>query len=151
LEDKLTPDQAADLVQSRPQKKPEGLRGDLMSDNTLADSASNLAAEGQRAARRGLQAAREHLDNVKDQVGERLDDLRDAAKRTGSKVRQSAREQYEARSEQIRAGYQKAQENVGEWSDDLTDYVRENPGRSLLIAAGVGFAVGLLVRGFRRD
>jgi ElaB/YqjD/DUF883 family membrane-anchored ribosome-binding protein len=35
-------------------------------------------------------------------------------------------------------------------SDNVNEYVRENPGKSILIAAGVGFVIGLLVRGNRR-
>ncbi|MFN7990311.1 MAG: hypothetical protein U0529_22780 [Thermoanaerobaculia bacterium] len=36
-----------------------------------------------------------------------------------------------------------------EWSevtDKVTDYVKENPGKSIAIALGVGFALGLLLR-----
>ena len=36
-----------------------------------------------------------------------------------------------------------------EWNevtDKVTDYVRENPGKSIAIALGVGFALGLLFR-----
>ena len=32
-------------------------------------------------------------------------------------------------------------------SDQVSTYVRENPGKSVLIAAGVGFLLGLLFRG----
>jgi len=41
--------------------------------------------------------------------------------------------------------------DVDKISADVTDYVRENPGKSLLIAAGVGFVVGLLLRRNRED
>ncbi len=33
-----------------------------------------------------------------------------------------------------------------EVTDKATDYVRQNPGKSLAIALGVGFALGLLLR-----
>ena len=36
-----------------------------------------------------------------------------------------------------------------EWNevtDKVTDYVKENPGKSIAIALGVGFALGLLLR-----
>ena len=35
-------------------------------------------------------------------------------------------------------------------TDNVNEYVRENPGKSILIAAGVGFLIGMLVRGGRR-
>jgi ElaB/YqjD/DUF883 family membrane-anchored ribosome-binding protein len=31
-------------------------------------------------------------------------------------------------------------------SSDVNDFVQENPGRAVLLAAGVGFLIGLLVR-----
>jgi len=95
--------------------------------------------------------ARETGEKVRDYAREQSDKAREYAREQGDKAREFAREQYEARSEQVRRGYSVAKENVSEWSDDLTDYVRENPGRSLLAAAGVGFLLGLLVRSIRRD
>ena len=112
--------------------------------------------------RRGVAAAREQAQEVSEAMNEKIADLGATARRTGEKAREYAREQgekarefareqYEARAEQLRKGYSQVKENVSEWSDDLTDYVRENPGRSLLAAAGVGFLLGILVRSIRRD
>ncbi len=36
--------------------------------------------------------------------------------------------------------------DVKEMRDDAVDYIRRNPGKSILIALAVGFAVGYLVR-----
>ena len=36
--------------------------------------------------------------------------------------------------------------DVKEVRDDVVDYIRRNPGKSILIAIGVGFALGFLVR-----
>lgn len=38
------------------------------------------------------------------------------------------------------------QERAREWNRDLDDFIRGNPGRALLIAAAIGFAIGLLFR-----
>ncbi len=97
------------------------------------------------------QAARKAGEKARDYAREQGEKARDYAREQGEKAREYAREQYELRSEQMRRGYSQAKEQAGEWSDDLTDYVRENPGRSLLAAAGVGFLLGLLVRSVRRD
>ena len=43
----------------------------------------------------------------------------------------------------------RTQDQAREWSRDLDDFVQDNPGRALLIAAAVGFVIGLLFR--RRD
>lgn len=58
-------------------------------------------------------------------------------------------------------GYEKAQARVTEWHEKVADtslkdietsvgdYVKSNPGKSVLIAAGVGFVAGFLLRGGR--
>ena len=50
----------------------------------------------------------------------------------------------------VRAGYQRVRRDAGQVTDNVNEYVRENPGKSILIAAGVGFLIGMLVRGGRR-
>jgi ElaB/YqjD/DUF883 family membrane-anchored ribosome-binding protein len=40
---------------------------------------------------------------------------------------------------------------VGNLSDDVGDYVRDNPARAVLVAAGVGFLIGLLLGRRRGD
>ena len=51
----------------------------------------------------------------------------------------------------VRKGYRRVRKDAAQLSTDVNDYVRENPGKSILIAAAVGFVVGLLVRGRRHD
>ena len=41
--------------------------------------------------------------------------------------------------------------DAGDLAADVNAYVRENPGKSVLIAAGAGFVLGLLLRGRRRE
>jgi len=41
--------------------------------------------------------------------------------------------------------------DAADLTDDVNSYVRENPGKSILIAAGAGFLLGMLLRGRRRD
>jgi len=62
----------------------------------------------------------------------------------------AARERYEAASESVRAGYNRARHKAVEITGDVDEFVRDNPGKSILIAAGVGFLLGMLVRGGRR-
>lgn len=141
-----------------------------MNDPTISDASVPAGSPSPDAGantednpiRRGAAAAREQVQEVSQAMNEKISELGASARRTGEKAREFAREQgekarefareqYEARAEQVRKGYSQVKETAGEWSDDLTDYVRENPGRSLLAAAGVGFVIGLLVRSIRRD
>ena len=50
----------------------------------------------------------------------------------------------------MRRGVTKARHEAERIGGDVNDYVKENPGRSILIAAGVGFVLGLLI-GRSRD
>ena len=62
-----------------------------------------------------------------------------------------AKVQFEKLSVEVKKGYAKVKAkveeiDVKEMRDDAVDYVRRNPGKSLLIALAVGFAVGYFVR-----
>lgn len=48
--------------------------------------------------------------------------------------------------ETLRQGYLQAEERARRASGDVNDFVQSNPARAVLIAAGVGFLIGLLVR-----
>lgn len=48
--------------------------------------------------------------------------------------------------ERLRQGYRQAEERARVLSGDVNDFVQTNPGRAVLIAAGIGFLIGLLVR-----
>jgi ElaB/YqjD/DUF883 family membrane-anchored ribosome-binding protein len=67
-------------------------------------------------------------------------------RREAERAAQAAREKVEGAVKGIREGYGKVSKNVGTFTEDVADYVRDNPGRSLLIAAGIGFLIGLLFR-----
>lgn len=83
-------------------------------------------------------------------MNERLNDVQEKARQQTARAKEVAQEQYAVRSEQLKDGYAKARENMDHVSDDLGSFVRQNPGRAVLIAAGAGFLIGLLLRG-RRD
>ncbi len=108
-----------------------------------------------------LDDAREGFEQIAEDLGDRLKDATVSAQRTGrratkelrqkaERVRERAREKYDDAMEHLRAGYSRLQTDVGSAVDDVSDFVRENPGKSILIAAGVGFLLGLLIRR-RRD
>lgn len=48
--------------------------------------------------------------------------------------------------ERLRQGYRQAEERARVLSGDVNDFVLTNPARAVLIAAGIGFLIGLLVR-----
>ncbi|HEX2971669.1 MAG TPA: hypothetical protein VHP11_05020, partial [Tepidisphaeraceae bacterium] len=68
-------------------------------------------------------------------IRERAGQLSEAAQQQIGQMRQTATESYEH-----------GRERAMEWQHNLEDYVREQPLRSVLIAAGVGALIGILWR-----
>ncbi len=101
----------------------------------VSDDVRRGAERASSEIRRGAEAAREGYDRVREGAREGYDKVREGAREGYDKVREGARE-----------GYDKVREHAGDWSRDLSYYVRDNPGKAVLIAAGVGFLFGLLVR-----
>jgi ElaB/YqjD/DUF883 family membrane-anchored ribosome-binding protein len=91
---------------------------------------------------------------VQDRARRVSEDVRKGAERASEELRRGAgvaRERYDETADNVRRGYVQARDKASHYSGELGEYVKENPGRSVLVAAGVGFLVGLLVRGRRSD
>ena len=77
-------------------------------------------------------------------------DVRRGAERASAEIRrgsEKAREGYQELADNARRGYDKVRSDAGNLSREVGFYVRDNPGKALLIAAGVGFLLGLIARG----
>lgn len=85
------------------------------------------------------QADKAKLGEKAAQVGQTLKDL-------GQQARDTATEKYEHIREHAEDYYQQGKERVQEWEQTLESYVKEKPVQSLMIAAGVGVVIGLLLR-----
>lgn len=72
-------------------------------------------------------------------IGQNIKDM-------GSKAKGMAQEQFEQLRNTASEYYQQGRQKLGEWEDSLEQYVREQPMKSLLIAAGVGALLGILWR-----
>ncbi len=83
---------------------------------------------------------------VKGRVGQKVSTVREETKARAEKASTFARDKYGDAREGLRSGYDKAKKDLDQLSGDVNTYVRDNPGRSVLVAAGVGFALGLLIR-----
>jgi ElaB/YqjD/DUF883 family membrane-anchored ribosome-binding protein len=81
------------------------------------------------------------VDNLDRLYRSTVTDVRDASER----IAENAREQLDDVRYFARKRYRHARKKVSRLSGDVGDYVSDNPGRSLLIAAGIGFLAGLVV------
>ncbi|REJ76981.1 MAG: DUF883 family protein [Acidobacteria bacterium] len=94
---------------------------------------------------------------VSEKVGEAKEKLHGVSGELGAKVREGrdraseyAKERYGVAKEKVGQGYDRARKDIDQLAADVNVYVRDNPGRAVLIAAGVGFLVGFLLRGGER-
>ena len=123
-----------------------------MADSGFGESAEKAA----EAVADGVAAVRDKFQRFSDDVQHRYKrvskDVRRGAERAGKEIRKSAdaaRETYRDTAERVEKGYKRTRSEVKRLGRDVGEYVRENPGKAILIAAGVGFLFGLLSR--RRD
>lgn len=128
-----------------------------MADETTKDKARSKDA-GQKTSRVRESAGGTKEASAKEVVAEKVEQAREATREKAERLRQQAsetrdraRESYEETVDHLRDGYSRFQNDVGNWGDDLGDFVRESPAKAVLIACGAGFLIGLLFRGRGRD
>lgn len=121
----------------------------------VKDRAKDFVAEAvdktKSALNDGLDAARERFDSAADGVDARVHRVAGDVRQRAERASEVAREKYRVAADAAREGYVKVKTDIKRVSNDVNDYVRENPGKSLLMAAGAGFLIGLLVRRGSRD
>ncbi|MFL6193149.1 MAG: YqjD family protein [Thermoanaerobaculia bacterium] len=101
----------------------------------------------------GVASARQRFQKLGDEFQGRYkkvsDDVRRGAERASDEIRKGAdraKETVEDVSRNARRSYDRVRSEAGNLSRDVSLYVRDNPGKSVLIAAGVGFLLGLVAR-----
>jgi ElaB/YqjD/DUF883 family membrane-anchored ribosome-binding protein len=103
-----------------------------------------------------VEKARDVVNDSLDSAQERLENGAVALARgyrklstTAQLISQGAREQLESASDALRDGCGQAKKNLSRLKRDASEYVSDNPGKSLLMAAGLGFLLGMAVRRHR--
>lgn len=127
----------------------------MNNDEKMVDRAREAVAEAAAGARGvvedGLAEARDQFEDAAAQFEQSARRTRREIRRHAARLGDAARERYDTTVESVQRGYQRARKSAEDLTEDVNVYVRENPGKSILLAAGVGFALGLLLRGRRRD
>ena len=120
---------------------------------TEAGDAGKKKAVGEQ-----LDKAREKLTEVAGEVEKRAKAFGDTATKATQQVKETAekagvvaKEKYGVAREKVKVGYEKARKDMDTLVEDVNEYTRDNPGKAVLIAAGVGFVLGLLMRSRRHD
>jgi ElaB/YqjD/DUF883 family membrane-anchored ribosome-binding protein len=126
------------------------------------EKAKEAAEATGKAVQERLQSAREKFSEVADSLGkgagtasskvkERAGEASAKVKEKAGQVSTAAREGYGVAAERAKQGYDKARKDLDHLTQDVNEYVRDNPGKAVLIAAGVGFLIGLIFRGRNHD
>lgn len=117
-------------------------------DEARAPSAES--GDGTAAIR---ESVKEKVRTVKEKFAEARQEMGKAsagARQAAERVSAAAQGNYDTTVQTLKQGYDRVRKDFDALTEDVNEYVRDNPGRSVLIAAGVGFVVGLLLRGDRR-
>ncbi len=93
--------------------------------------------------------AREKFQDVAADVGERFQQAsasaQDEIRERSRYAREQARERYRVAAAQMQDGYARVRKDVDYVVEDVNDFVRQKPGTAILVAAGAGFLLGLLL------
>lgn len=118
------------------------------SDNVQPlDRAKEVASEVAEKAREGFSATKEKLHTMGEEAAKRYEKVSADVRRGAERASAVAQQRYKETSETLRTGYTRVRKDLDGLMGDVNSYVRDNPGKAVLMAAGVGFLLGLLFRG----
>lgn len=123
----------------------------------MADTNNPGASENADLTREtgdGVAAARSRFQRLGEDFQDRYrkvsDDVRRGAQKASEEIRRGserARVTYDEVTENAQRTFERARSEAGNLSREVSLFVRDNPGKAVLIAAGVGFLLGLVARG----
>lgn len=116
-------------------EKIRSVGGESEAADTLKESVENARS----AVVGGVGAAKQRISQVGSDFGSQ-------AGRAGV----YAKERADTARENLILGYDRARKDMDQLGSDIGVFVRDNPGRSVLIAASFGFFIGYVLRGDRR-
>ncbi|HYG63810.1 MAG TPA: hypothetical protein VEL74_14615 [Thermoanaerobaculia bacterium] len=130
--------------------------------NDTADDFGDAAADGDSdgetvvEAQDRFQGSQSRYQRVSEDVRRGAERARAEFQRGSERAREEfqrgsvrAREGYRHVAESARVGYDRVRTDAGRLGGEVSVFVREKPAQAVLIAAGVGFLLGMLMR--RRD
>lgn len=108
-------------------------------ESETVDALKESVDKARSAVIGGVGAAKQRMGEVGTEFGSQ-------AGRAGT----YAKERVDTARENLILGYDRARKDMDQLGSDIGVFVRDNPGRSVLIAASFGFLMGYVLRGDRR-
>ncbi len=119
--------------------------------------AEKIRSVGTDTENKTVSAVKESVDKARSAVAEGVGTAKERIQQASGEFSEQAgragtyaRERVETARENLLHGYDRARKDMDQLGSDVSVFVRENPGRSVLIAAGLGFLIGYALRGDRR-
>ncbi len=103
-----------------------------------------MADSNQGQEKQGNAAGAAQLRDTAQKIGEDLRNMGSQVRDQAHQVKDQAQQKYNELRDQAGQYYEQGKQRAQEWEGTLEDYVREQPVKSLLIAAGVGVLLGVL-------
>ncbi len=110
----------------------------MSQQTTSTEPADKVAASKSHA----LQAAEE----LRDAATQKADELKEAARERAGNIREFATDKAHEARHYAEEQYDRARHVADDYRQDGERYVRENPAKSVLIALGIGFIIGRVLR-----
>ncbi len=86
------------------------------------------------------------IPRSKEKLRDKLSEARDSLVDVGHLAKEAVQDSFHSLKDRASTKYEEGREKFGEYRDHLAESVREAPMKSVLIAAGVGLALGFLWR-----
>jgi ElaB/YqjD/DUF883 family membrane-anchored ribosome-binding protein len=86
------------------------------------------------------------MPRQKEKIRDKLTDVRDHIADVGHIAKEAVTDSFQSLRDRASTKYDEGKEKLGEYRDHLAETVRESPMKSVLIAAGIGLALGFLWR-----
>ena len=122
---------------------PEGQADDVPSVQQAANDLREAAGE---KARQIAQSAEERAQLLKESAAEKAQEFREYAGEKATQIADVAGEKASQFKDVAGEQWEETRVKAREVHADFEEYFRQHPTKSVLVAAGVGFLVGLIVR-----
>jgi len=107
----------------------------------MEEQNENAAPSAAPEAGEKVEGVKEKIGHAKDYVGERYQAVSEKVRSRYESVSSAAKE----KAAEVKSKVDQVE--MDDVVDQMRDYVRSNPGKALLISIGVGFVIGLIMRG----
>ncbi len=117
-----------------------------MTDSDTINLSENPTADAIEAAEELRKAAGLKAGELKEAATGKACDLKEAATERGQQIRDVAFGKAESLKDFAEENLGVSADKISEWKDETEKFVKENPGKSVAIALGLGFVLANLMK-----